>query len=230
MRISEQHLKHWLEHGDAGVDDFRTFPSRDGYAYAPMLYRNDARGGHMRDLPFLGDTLNFMAVHSEIVSAKYPGLDDFNQPFEVDYMNTSMLCPNTRGPHEEAAFNLYYVGIDQPYWNEESTSGIAARYPLMDMTPYVDAAAPTPSRKEIFPETLRQTRTSETSVTLSRITGKLRINRQRRGRPISVSWRIIVLRPLGFQLRQCLGVDTTMTTTSPRGSIPPSPLGLRKVG
>src|SRR5262249_39386493 len=146
MGIAEQHLKHWLEHGYAVVDDFltpeelaaaqsefsRTFPSREEYAYAPTLYRNDARGGHMRELPFLGDALNLMAVHPEIVSfveralgtpritlaqslawAKYPGFDDFNMPLHVDYMNTSMLYPNAQGPHEEVTFILYYVDVDQ---------------------------------------------------------------------------------------------------------------------
>jgi ectoine hydroxylase-related dioxygenase (phytanoyl-CoA dioxygenase family) len=311
LRISEQHLKHWLEHGYAVVADFltpaelaaaqselaRTFPSREEYMSAPMLYRNDARGGHMRELPFLGDILNFMAVHPELMSfveraletsritltqslvwAKYPGLDYFDMPLHVDYMNNSLLYRYTRGPREDVTFVLYYVDVDQQlgatyvvstkhsrdealvpyvryksqspdiykheqpvyvragslliysmttfhrasniaawgrprfshhivyrsenapwvgyrmwanhgfapemqrfierasprqremlgfpssgntYWNEETLSGIAARYPNMDMLPYLEAADLASEQKERLRETLRQPRSTE---------------------------------------------------------------------
>jgi ectoine hydroxylase-related dioxygenase (phytanoyl-CoA dioxygenase family) len=170
MRISEQHLKHWREYGYAVVDDFltseelaaaqselsRTFPSREEYAYG------NARGGEMRELPFLGDTLNFMAVHPEIVSfveralgtprialaqsiawAKYPGLDDFNMPLHVDYMNTSMLYPNPQEPYEEVTLILYYVDVDQQLGatyvvsNQYSRDEVLVPY-LRDKTQYPD--------------------------------------------------------------------------------------------
>jgi ectoine hydroxylase-related dioxygenase (phytanoyl-CoA dioxygenase family) len=314
MPISEQHLEHWLEHGYAVVDDFlsqeelaaaqselyRTFPSRQEYRSAPTLYRNDARGGHMRELPFLGDTLNFMALHPDIVSfvekalgtkrialvqsivwAKYGGFDDFSLPLHMDYMNTSILYPNTGGPREEVTFIIYYVDVDprlgatyvvsnqhtgdellvpyirrksqypdlyrheQPiyvragalliysmatihrasgiaskdgtrfshhfvyrsedapwvgyriwanhglspemqrflerasprqrellgfpppghtYWNEGTLTGIAARYPLMDMSPYVEAAALPSGCRDRLRESLRQPRSNQTGL------------------------------------------------------------------
>jgi hypothetical protein len=148
MRISEQHLEHWREHGYAVVDRFltpvelaaaqseiaRTFPSLEQYTYAPMLYSRGEYGGYMQQLPFLGDTLNFMAVHPEIVSfveralgtprialsqslvwAKYPGLDDFDMPLYVDYSLSTLLYPNTQEPPEEVAFILYYVDVDEQF-------------------------------------------------------------------------------------------------------------------
>jgi ectoine hydroxylase-related dioxygenase (phytanoyl-CoA dioxygenase family) len=145
MRISEAHLKHWREHGYAVAENFlsatelsavqaelsRNWPSREEYLLYPQLYRNDTRGGHVRELPYLGDTLNFVAIDPEIVSfveralgtdrialaqsivwAKYPGLDDHHMPLHVDYVNTSILYPDPREPPEEVTFLLYYVDVD----------------------------------------------------------------------------------------------------------------------
>jgi hypothetical protein len=32
-----------------------------------------------------------------------------------------------------------------PYWNEATLSGVTARYPSLDMSPWRDAATPSPS-------------------------------------------------------------------------------------
>src|SRR5262249_22773494 len=136
---------HWREHGYAVVENFlspselaavraelsRNWPSREEYLLHPEIYRNDARGGHVRELPYLGDILNFVAIDPEIVSfveralgtdriaraqslvwAKYPGKDDSDMPLHVDYMNTSILSPDGRDPPEEITFLLYYVDVD----------------------------------------------------------------------------------------------------------------------
>jgi ectoine hydroxylase-related dioxygenase (phytanoyl-CoA dioxygenase family) len=145
-RISEEHLRHWREHGYTIVEDFltpeelaaaqeeisRTFPSAEMYALAPTLYRTNYRGGHMKDLPFLGDILNFVAVDPEIVSfveralgtkklalsqstvwGKYPGPDDFDMMLHMDYMTSTILYPNQRRPYEDVLFILYYVDVDE---------------------------------------------------------------------------------------------------------------------
>jgi hypothetical protein len=144
-RISEEHLQHWQEHGYAIVNDFltaeelaaaqaeiyRTFPSLEEYRYAPSLYRNDFRGGHMKTLPFLGDILNFVAVLPDIVSfveralgtkrialaqslvwARYPEPSESNFPLHVDYMISSILYPNPQAPLD-VSFILYYVDVDE---------------------------------------------------------------------------------------------------------------------
>lgn len=144
--ISEEHLKHWFEHGYAIVEDFltpeeltaaqqelnSTFPSLEDYAFAPSLYRSSHRGGHMKNLPFLGDFLNFVAVNPEIVSfaeraletkkialeqsliwAKYPGADDFHLSLHMDYRTTMMVYPRKRRPFEDIVFIIYYVDVDE---------------------------------------------------------------------------------------------------------------------
>ena len=144
--ISEEHLNHWREHGYCIVNDVltpeelaaaqkeihSTFPSPEEYAFTPTLYRNDFRGGHMRNLPFLGDVLNFVAVDPEIISfveralgtqrialaqslvwARYPEVETFDYPLHVDYMSSSILYPNAQGPFVDVSFILYYVDVDE---------------------------------------------------------------------------------------------------------------------
>jgi hypothetical protein len=69
----------------------------------------------MRSLPLLSDTLNFVAVHPEIVSfveralgteeialarslvwARCPEAETPNYPLHVDYMSNSLLYPNSQ--------------------------------------------------------------------------------------------------------------------------------------
>ena len=145
MTISDSHLAHWHEHGYVVVEDFFTreeliaaragidaiFPTRQMYATFPDHYRSDVRGGHMIGLPYLGDELNLVAVHPDIVSfvevalgtmsimlvqslvwAKYPIVDDFHQPLHCDYMHRSLLYPAV-GPAEDVTFILYYQDVDE---------------------------------------------------------------------------------------------------------------------
>lgn len=144
--ISEEHLDNWLEHGYTIVNDFlskkelaraqqelhSTFPSLEEYTYASSLYRSSYRGGHMKNLPFLGDVLNFVALQPEIVTfaeraletkkialeqslvwAKYPGEDDFNLALHMDYRTTMLTYPRKRRPFEDIVFLLYYVDVDE---------------------------------------------------------------------------------------------------------------------
>jgi ectoine hydroxylase-related dioxygenase (phytanoyl-CoA dioxygenase family) len=182
MRISNEHLKHWLEHGYAVVEEFltpqelataqgdlhATFPSREEYSTHTELYRNDARGGHMRECPYLTDALNEMPLHSEIISfveealrtknlmlaqslvwAKYPGGDDYEQPLHMDYMNTSMLYPNTRKPWEEVTFILYYSNIDET---------LGPTYVVSNQERRTDVFVPYARPKEKYPDLYKDER------------------------------------------------------------------------
>lgn len=146
MRISEEHLSHWYQDGYAIVEDFltpeelsaaqqtlyRTFPKLAEYVNAPSFYRSTYRGGHMKELPFLGDFLNLVAVHPEIVSfaeraletkkialeqaliwAKYPGVDDFDMALHMDYRTTMLAYPKKQRPLEDIIFLIYYVDVDE---------------------------------------------------------------------------------------------------------------------
>jgi ectoine hydroxylase-related dioxygenase (phytanoyl-CoA dioxygenase family) len=109
-----------------------SFPTAAAYAASPALYRTDQRGGCMRELPYLGEALNLIALHPEIMSfvergletadilliqslvwAKYPGVDNFEQPLHADYMNTTLLYPASTGPRDEVTFILYYQDVDE---------------------------------------------------------------------------------------------------------------------
>jgi ectoine hydroxylase-related dioxygenase (phytanoyl-CoA dioxygenase family) len=148
MRITDDHLRQWREHGYTVVEHFiepdrlraiqayllATYPSFEQYASAPEVYKTNAHGGYMRELPFLGDTLNFVAVDPEIIAfaeralgterialtqsivwAKYPIVDNYEQALHLDYTNTSLTFPNDdEGYPEEVTFLIYYVDVD-PY-------------------------------------------------------------------------------------------------------------------
>jgi Phytanoyl-CoA dioxygenase (PhyH) len=144
--VQYHHLEHWRRHGYAVVERFlseeklgavRTdlsafVPTRQQYTSASWLYANDPGGGHSRELPFLGDTLNEIAVHADLVSfveralgtrdlslaqsivwAKYGGTEDYDQPLHVDYMNHSLLYPRLGRVREEVLCLLYYSDVDE---------------------------------------------------------------------------------------------------------------------
>jgi phytanoyl-CoA dioxygenase PhyH len=143
--IQDHHVEHWRRHGYAVVERFlglaelaavwaelRAFlPTHEQYAAAPGLYSNDPGGGHSRELPFLGDIVNAIAVHPGLISfveralgtrklsltqsivwGKYGGLDDYDQPLHADYMNHSLLYPRLGKRPEEVLFLLYYSDVD----------------------------------------------------------------------------------------------------------------------
>src|SRR6266851_7418300 len=80
--LIEEHVEQWrrrgytvLEHFLAPTElaaawaDLRAFlPTRAQYAAAPEFYRNDPGGGYSRELPFLGDAVNAVAVHPGLIS------------------------------------------------------------------------------------------------------------------------------------------------------------------
>ena len=146
MPLSDQHLAEWRRHGYAVVENFfspeelaviqeelgKIFPTWEQYTAAPFLYKNDPGGGHSRELPFLGDALNGVAVHPELIDfveraldvrdviltqsivwAKYAGTDEFDQALHVDYMNNSILHPSGADAPEQVTILIYYCDIDE---------------------------------------------------------------------------------------------------------------------
>jgi len=147
MTHISEHLKQLREHGYAIIEDvltpeelavvqkelYSTFPSLEGYQYAPSLYKTEPGGGHAKHLPHLGDVLNFVAVNPTIVSiaeraletkkitlvtshvwAKYPGLDNHDMPLHTDYSSSTLLYPSRQGSLAKTiSFILYYSDVDQ---------------------------------------------------------------------------------------------------------------------
>jgi len=177
-RISQEHLQHWRDYGYVVVENFLTpqelataqnelrhaFPTREEYEQAPLVYRNDYRGGHMRTLPFLGDVLNFMAVHPEIVSfveralgtrnialaqsiawARYPEAEISDYPLHVDYKSSSLLYPDSRKP-VEVTFILYYVDIDEE---------LGATYVVSKQYSKDELLVPDSGGRDLYPELYR---------------------------------------------------------------------------
>ncbi len=146
MRISDQHLEHLFQHGYTFVEDFLTpqelnaaqndlyslFPSWELYSLAPALYGDEGIGESLIELPLLGDVLNSIAVHPDLIDfveralspskiqltqsllrAKYSGVGNFDQPLHVDFMNNSLIYPRDGGRTEQITFLIYYVDINE---------------------------------------------------------------------------------------------------------------------
>jgi len=144
MHISDAHVADWRGHGYTVVERFlpesslnecraafdATFPSWETYASAPLAYRTDASGGHWREIPYLGDALNLVALHPDLIDfveralgtrdvvltqsmlwAKYAGFDDFDQSLHVDYMNNSVLYPAPREMPDQCTVMVYYADV-----------------------------------------------------------------------------------------------------------------------
>src|SRR5947208_3014970 len=113
MRITDEHLAHWRRHGYVVVPSLLTeaelaaiqanvrryFPTDEEYRAAPERY---PEVGGWRELPFVGDALNDLATHPELVSfaervigtkeilltqailwGKYAGVGDHEQQLHV---------------------------------------------------------------------------------------------------------------------------------------------------
>jgi hypothetical protein len=147
MRISDEHLEAWRRDGYTLVDGFlsrrelaacsgdlhRLFPAPEQYAQAPHLFDNYGNGGVAFHPPFLGDRLNLMAGHPDLVDfvervlgttdvillratlwGKYTSSWDFSQPLHADYMQDSLVYPSSAGAPEQVTLILYYrdVAVD----------------------------------------------------------------------------------------------------------------------
>jgi ectoine hydroxylase-related dioxygenase (phytanoyl-CoA dioxygenase family) len=145
MSVTDEHWEHWRENGYVVVEHFLTsgevlnaqrdlrarFPSELHYRTAPGLFR-DASGVVSREPPFLGETLNFVSVHPDIIAfaklvlgterivptyalvwAKYGNIDCWDQPLHVDDMYQSPLNPEDHDRCEEVSFIIYLVDMTE---------------------------------------------------------------------------------------------------------------------
>lgn len=90
-----------------------------------------------------------MITHSVLIG-KYAGARDYEQDLHVDYGNNTLVYPKPDTAIVDLPTITYYsdvtvdlgrelVGfppIGDPYWDEVTIAGVAARYPGMDMEPY----------------------------------------------------------------------------------------------
>ena len=137
MRITDEQVAHWLEHGYVLVPDFlsaaeldaarevayRYFPTADEYYAAPHRYQNIP---NQWDFPFRDDALNNIATGPDMVDAarrivggddvfltqsliwaKYGGRGDWDQPHHVDYQNNTLLYPSDEPGFRQMPSILY---------------------------------------------------------------------------------------------------------------------------
>jgi ectoine hydroxylase-related dioxygenase (phytanoyl-CoA dioxygenase family) len=141
MRISDEHVAHWRRHGYVVVPDLLTeaevaatlanarryFPTDAEYRAAPERHPNV---GGWRELPFVGDALNDLATHPELVSfaervigtneilvtqailwGKYAGVDDHEQSLHADFANNTLVHPRDEGPFTQTGTIIYLSDV-----------------------------------------------------------------------------------------------------------------------
>src|SRR3989454_452327 len=143
MRITDEHLAHWRHHGYVAVRNFLTeaelaavqanvrryFPTDEEYRAAPERYPDV---GGWRELPFVGDALNDLATHPELVSfaervigtkeilltqailwGKYAGVGDHEQQLHVDFGNNTLVFPRDEGPFTQTGTIVYLSDVTE---------------------------------------------------------------------------------------------------------------------
>ncbi len=143
MRITDEHLAHWRRHGYAVVPSLLTeaelaaiqanvrryFPTDEEYRAAPERYPDV---GGWRELPFVGDALNDLATHPELVSfaervigtkeilltqailwGKYAGVGDHEQQLHVDFGNNTLVFPRDEGPFTQTGTIVYLSDVTE---------------------------------------------------------------------------------------------------------------------
>lgn len=141
VRITDDHLAHWRRHGYVVVPELLTpaelaaiqanvrryFPTDEEYRAAPERY---PKVGGWRELPFVGDALNDLATHPELVSfaervigtteilltqailwGKYAGVGDHEQQFHVDFMNNTLVYPRDDAPFVQTGTIVYLSDV-----------------------------------------------------------------------------------------------------------------------
>lgn len=143
MRVTEDHLAHWRQHGYVIVQSFLTpeeleaaradvsryFPSDEEYRAAPERYPNVSG---IRELPFVGEGLNNLSTHPELSSfaeraigqrgilltqaaifGKYAGVGDQEQELHVDFMNNSLVYPQDGGQFTQTGTIIYLSDVSE---------------------------------------------------------------------------------------------------------------------
>ncbi len=141
MRITDEQVAHWMEHGYVLVPGFlspdelaaarevayRYFPTADEYYAAPHRYQNLPI---QFDFPFRDDALNNIATGPDFVDAarrlvggddvfltqsliwaKYGGRGDWDQPHHADYQNNTLLYPSDEDGFRQVPSILYLEDV-----------------------------------------------------------------------------------------------------------------------
>jgi hypothetical protein len=122
------------ELGAARGNLLRYFPTAEELAATPERYGElleEADAGQ-REFPFVGDALNEVATHPEIVSmvekllgtsdvllsqsaiwAKYGGAADYEQGLHLDYQGNTLVVPRDEGDFRQVNMILYYTDVTE---------------------------------------------------------------------------------------------------------------------
>ena len=146
MRVKPEQIEHLLRHGYVVVPNFLTgeevaaarenmlryVPTAEELAATPERY-----GGFLEDpeniqieFPFVGDALNHVSTHPEIVAlvekllgtreimlsqaavwAKYGGLGSYEQGLHLDYEGNTLVVPRDDGDYRQVNMILYYTDV-----------------------------------------------------------------------------------------------------------------------
>ena len=148
MRIGEKHIENYLRHGFVIVPGFLSsdevasarqnllqyFPSAEELAATPQRYGSILEDPeHLQiEFPFVGDALNHVSTHPEIVAfveqvlgtrdillsqaaiwAKYAGTGDFDQGLHLDYQGNTLVVPRDDGTFRQVNMILYYTDVTE---------------------------------------------------------------------------------------------------------------------
>jgi ectoine hydroxylase-related dioxygenase (phytanoyl-CoA dioxygenase family) len=148
LRITHDHLKHLVEHGYVVVEPFLTeeelaaarenflryVPTPEELSATPERYPwvFEEADKLQTEFPFVGDALNRVSTHPEIISfvertlgtpnvllsqaafwAKYAGTGDFEQALHLDYEGNTLVVPRDDGSYRQVNMILYYTDVGE---------------------------------------------------------------------------------------------------------------------
>lgn len=144
--VTDEHVKHWQDHGYVIVENLLSpaeltaarenisdyLPTWEEYQRTPRRYRSllGSNGWPKAEFPFVGDALNHVTLHPELVSiakrllrtddlalshsrlrGKYAGTGDYDQKLHVDYSNNTLAYPKQDEEIFDLPFITYYTDV-----------------------------------------------------------------------------------------------------------------------
>lgn len=144
--VTEEHLRHWQEHGYVIVENLLSpaelkaareniadyLPTWEEYRRTPRRYTQllGRNGWPVAEFPFVGDALNHVTTHPELVAlakrilrtdnlalshsrlrGKYAGTGDYDQQLHVDYTNNTLVYPKHDEEIVDLPFITYYTDV-----------------------------------------------------------------------------------------------------------------------
>jgi ectoine hydroxylase-related dioxygenase (phytanoyl-CoA dioxygenase family) len=148
VRVTDKQIEQYLRHGYVIVSGFLSsdevatarqnllqyFPTAEELSATPQRYGpifEDPE--HLQvEFPFIGDALNHVSTHPEIVAfverilgtrdillsqaaiwAKYAGTGDFDQGLHLDYQGNTLVVPRDDGAFRQVNMILYYTDVTE---------------------------------------------------------------------------------------------------------------------